>query len=66
MYIGVLPAACISVYYVHAWCLQRPEDCVKSLETGVTDRCELPIFCWELNQGTLKEQPVLLTAKTAL
>ena len=31
--------------------------------TGVTDSCELPCGCWELNPGPLEEQPVLLTAE---
>ena len=34
--------------------------------TGVTDGCELPCGSWELNQGPLKEQPVLLTTKAYL
>jgi len=29
----------------------------------VTDSCELPYGCWELNPGPLEEKPVLLTAK---
>jgi hypothetical protein len=27
-------------------------------ETGVTDACELPGGCWELNLGPLEPQPV--------
>ena len=33
---------------------------------GVTDRCELPCGCWELNPGLLEEQSVLLTTEPPL
>jgi hypothetical protein len=33
------------------------------LKPGVTDGCELPSGCWELNPGPLEEQQVLLTAE---
>ena len=29
----------------------------------ITDGCEAPCGCWELNSGSLKEQSVFLTAK---
>ena len=32
----------------------------------ITDGCELPCGCWELNPGPLEEQPVLLTAELSL
>ena len=51
--IGIL-AACMSV-----WGCQSPG-------TGVTDRSELPCGCWELNQGPVEEQPVLLTTEPSL
>jgi hypothetical protein len=31
-----------------------------------TDGCEPPCGCWELNSGSLKEQPVLLTTEPSL
>ena len=34
--------------------------------TGVTDSCELPCGCWELNPGALEEQAVLLTTEPSL
>jgi hypothetical protein len=37
-------------------------ESVRSSGTGVTESFEL-YGCWELNLGTLKEQPVLLTAE---
>jgi hypothetical protein len=36
MYVTALPAW-MSVYYMHAWQLQRPEGGVRSSETGVTE-----------------------------
>jgi hypothetical protein len=32
----------------------------------ITDGCEPPRGCWELNLGPLEEQPVLLTAEPSL
>jgi hypothetical protein len=32
----------------------------------VTDGCEPPCGCWDLNSGPLEEQPVLLTAEPSL
>ena len=63
---GVLHA-CMSVYHLHAWYPQRPEDGFRSPETGVAGACELlPYGCWKLNLGPLEEQTVLLTTKLAL
>jgi hypothetical protein len=39
---------------------------VRSSENGVTDGCELPCECWELNSGPLEELLVLLTAEVSL
>lgn len=53
--------------YVH-WCF----DCiclyegVGSFETGVIDSYGLQCSFWELNLGSLKEQPVLFTAEPSL
>lgn len=33
---------------------------------GVTEGCELPCGCWELNPGPLQEQPVLLATEPSL
>ena len=33
---------------------------------GVTDSCEPPCGCWELNLGPLEEQPVLIDAEQSL
>jgi hypothetical protein len=37
-----------------------------SPRTRVTDSCELPCGCWELNLGLLEEQPVHLTIEPSL
>ena len=39
---------------------------IRSPGTGVTNSCELPCGCWDLNLGLLEEQPVLLTAEPSL
>lgn len=44
----------------------RPEEGVRSPKSGVTYRCELPSRFWELNQGPLSEQQVLLIAEPFL
>lgn len=49
--------ACMSLYHVHAQCLQQPEEDVKSSESGVTDGRELQSGCWESNPSLLKQQP---------
>ena len=54
---GVLPAR-MSVS------VQRPEEGTQSSGTRVTDGCELPGGCWELNLSPLEEQPVLLTVES--
>lgn len=54
----------MSVYQVHAWCLQRrPEEFPG---TGVTDGFEPSCECWELNVGHLEELEGLLTAEPSL
>jgi hypothetical protein len=40
--------------------------CVKVSDPGVTDSCELPCGCWELNRGPPEEQSVLPTAEPPL
>ena len=45
---------------------QRSEKGVGSSGTGVTDGCEPPCKCWELNLGPLQEQQVFLTTKLSL
>lgn len=42
-------------------CPWRPKDGIRYPGTGVTDSCELPCQCWELNLSLLSEQSVLST-----
>ena len=41
-------------------CPQRPEEGVRSSETGNPDSCESSCDCWTLNSGCLQEQPAFL------
>jgi hypothetical protein len=53
------------IYYieVHCSCLQTHQKRASDL---ITDGCEPPCGCWDLNSGPLEEQSVLLTAETSL
>lgn len=31
--------ACMSVHHVSAWCMQKPEEGIQSVGTGVVDCC---------------------------
>jgi hypothetical protein len=61
---GILPA----FIFVHHVCANpgRAEEGVRSPETGVTDGCEPPCECWELNPGPLKEKQILSTTEPSL
>jgi hypothetical protein len=50
------------IYYmwVHCSCLQTLQ---KRASDFITDDCEPPCGCWDLNSGPLEEQPVLLTTE---
>jgi hypothetical protein len=48
---------------VHHSCLQTHQ---KRASDPITDGCEPPCGCWELNSGPLEEQSVLLTAEPSL
>jgi hypothetical protein len=37
--------------------------CQKRAVNPITDGCEAPCGCWELNSGPLEEQPMLLTSE---
>ena len=41
-------------------------ESVRSHGTRITDSCELPRGCWELNSSLLEEKPVLLTTEPSL
>lgn len=63
--VGILPV-CISVHHMHALCPWRSEDGIESSGTGLTDGCDPPCGCWELNTDPLEEKPVLLTPELLL
>lgn len=44
----------IYVHHMHAWCLQRSEEGVRTPGTGVRDGCKPPCGSWEL--ASLEEQ----------
>lgn len=52
--------------HMQAWCPQWQEEAAGALGIGVTDGCEPPHGCWELNLGPLEEQSVLSPAETSL
>ena len=49
--------------WVHCCCLQTHQ---KRASDPITDGCETPCGCWELNSEPLEEQSVLLTAEPPL
>ena len=49
----------VYVYHMYAGALRSPG-------TGVTDGCEPPCGCWELNPGPIEEKPVLLATEPSL
>lgn len=59
---------CFHVYLctICAQCLWRQEEGTWPSGTGVTDHCEPPCRCWELNLGSLEKQQVLLPTEPSL
>jgi hypothetical protein len=45
---------------IHCSCLQTHQKRASDL---ITDGCESPCGCWDLNSGPLEEQSVFLTAE---
>lgn len=54
MRMSVLPTY-LFMHHMQTWWLQRPEEGVVSLGTGVPDSCE----CWGPNSGPLQGQQAL-------
>lgn len=48
----------MSMYRLCLYCLNRPQDCALSSETGLPDCFESPCRYLEFNVGPLEEQPV--------
>ena len=55
---------CIYFFKLWVWefCLDKTEDGGGSPGSDVTDTCEPPCGCWELNPNSLEEEHVLFTA----
>ena len=60
--VGKYRAKILFFVYVHCYSAMG----VKYPGTGITESCELPCGCWELNPGLLEEQSVLLTPEPSL
>ncbi|WP_238841975.1 hypothetical protein, partial [Xylella fastidiosa] len=60
---GVIIVFNIYFMYVRSLCLQTLE---KRASDAITDGCEPPCGCWELNSGPLEEQSLLLTSEPSL
>jgi hypothetical protein len=56
----------IYVYNISAWYPWKSEEGIRFFGTGVTDGCELPFGCLELNLDPLQEQHELLTTEQFL
>jgi hypothetical protein len=55
------------IYLFYVSTLSLPSDThQKRASDLITDGCEPPCGCWELNSGPLEEQSVLLTAEPSL
>lgn len=60
-----LPAS-IDVHHIRAWCLQRSEDNIGSLGTGVTGHCQLTHGSWEPSLSPLQEQKAFFSTEPSL
>lgn len=59
-------AAFISVDFICAASMEASRERQIPPGNGLTDGCELPCGCWELNSGPLQEQQGLFTAEPPL
>jgi hypothetical protein len=58
--------ACIYVPHVCSVTAKQKRECVRTPGTDVTDACELPYRCWELNLGSLHKPVLFLSAGSSL
>lgn len=60
--------ACVYVYHVHAWCLRKSKEAIRSPEPGIMQVCELPCGCRELDPLPQKPlaQPLAFVPAQAL
>jgi len=54
------------IYFMYVSSLSLSQTHQKRASDLITDGCEPPRGCWELNSGPLEEQSVLLTAEPSL
>ena len=52
-YVYEVLIACEHMHHACVWDIGSSEEDVRYLGTGVTDDCELPPGCWELNHSPL-------------
>ena len=52
--------------YMYFWCPWRWAGTAEPLESGVTEACERPGWCWVLSLAPLQELPVLFTIDPSL
>jgi hypothetical protein len=53
----------LKIYFIYKSCLQTHQ---KRASDSITDGCEPPCGCWDLNSGSLEEQSMLLAAESSL
>jgi len=54
------------IYFMYMTTLSLLQTHQKRASDSITDGCEPPCGCWELNSGPLEEQSVLLIAEPSL
>jgi hypothetical protein len=69
--IDVFYHACLRIFffflfYVYEYTVAVFRDTRRGHQIPITDGCEPPCGCWELNSGPLEEQSVLLTTEPSL
>jgi hypothetical protein len=74
MYIFMLFCICFKNIFIYLFTyfmylstlLLSLDDSLKRALNPITDGCEPPCSCWELDSGPLEEQSVLLTTEPSL
>lgn len=51
---------CVSMYHMHAWCVRRSEEGVRSPGIGIRDGCGLPCGYWETKPGPFARTSALV------
>ena len=57
---------CIYIVYVYEYTVAVFRHTTEEASAPITDGCETPYGCWDLNSRPLEEQSVLLTAEPSL